>query len=100
MIRIELPRIITFTRFLQHLSEAGSMHISGPVERVVRAEGHDLAIGQDVVDTAFFGRAHVEVPGIHEGDDDDTEHVLVEQAAMFFLRQCLGSHRQAAAKVP
>src|SRR5215472_18583692 len=52
-----------------------------------------------MMNTAFFSRAYIEVPGIHEGNNHNTEHVLVEHRAMLPLCQSVGGHRQAAGKI-
>ncbi len=75
------------------------MHVLWSMQRIVRTEWDDFAIGQDVMDAALFGRPYIKVPGIHERNDDDSEHVLVQYAAMFFLRQCLRRNWQATTEV-
>src|SRR5262245_22490406 len=62
-------------------------HVLGPVQRVIGAEWDDLAIREHVMHAAFFRRAYIEVPGVHERHDHDAEHVLVEQRAVLLLVQ-------------
>src|SRR4030095_12175514 len=50
-----------------------------PVEEVVRVEGNDPAVGVRDVDAGTLHRPDVEVVGVEELDDEDTEHVVVPE---------------------
>src|SRR5437667_5858187 len=65
--RLATARLVLSIPIHKHFLKACSMHVLWTVQRIVRTEWYDFAIGQNIVDAAFFGRTHIKVPGIHKG---------------------------------